>query len=50
MPSATVLYDAADHEVFTIAKEHRIEVPLAEVSPNLIKAVIAIEQERAGSS
>jgi len=46
MPSATVLYDAADHAVFTIAKEHRIEVPLAQVSPNLIKAVIAIEDRR----
>jgi 1A family penicillin-binding protein len=46
MPSATVLYDVADRAVFTIAKEHRIEVPLAEVSPNLIKAVIAIEDRR----
>lgn len=46
MPSATVLYDAADREVFAIAKEHRIEVPLAEVSPNLIKAVIAVEDRR----
>ena len=46
MPSATVLYDVSDHAVFTIAKEHRIEVPLAEVSPNLIKAVVAIEDRR----
>ena len=46
MPSATVLYDAADHAVFTIAKEHRIEVPLSQVSPNLIKAVIAVEDRR----
>jgi len=46
MPSATVLYDAADHAVFTIAKEHRIEVPLDQVSPNLIKAVVAIEDRR----
>ena len=46
MPSATVLYDASDHAVFTVAKEHRIEVPLAEVSPYLIKAVIAIEDRR----
>ena len=46
MPSATVLYDVADREVFAIAKEHRIEVPLAEVSPNLIKAVIAVEDRR----
>ncbi len=46
MPSATVLYDAADRAVFTIAKEHRIEVPLAQVSPNLVKAVVAIEDRR----
>lgn len=46
MPSATVLYDAADRAVFAIAREHRIEVPLAQVSPNLIKAVIAVEDRR----
>ena len=44
--SANILFDAADREVFTIAKEHRIEVPLSEISPNLIKAVIAIEDRR----
>ena len=46
MASANILFDAADREVFTIAKEHRIEVPLAEISPNLIKAVIAVEDRR----
>jgi membrane peptidoglycan carboxypeptidase len=46
MPSATVLYDVDDRAVFTIAKEHRIEVPLDQVSPNLIKAVVAIEDRR----
>jgi 1A family penicillin-binding protein len=46
MASANILYDAADRELSTIAKEHRIEVPLAEISPNLIKAVIAIEDRR----
>ena len=46
MPSANLLYDSADREVFTIAKEHRIEVPLTELSPHLIKAVIAIEDRR----
>ena len=44
--SANILFDAADREVFTIGKEHRIEVPLAEISPNLIKAVISIEDRR----
>jgi 1A family penicillin-binding protein len=46
MPSANLLYDAGDREVFTIAKEHRIEVPLTEVSQPLIHAVIAIEDRR----
>ncbi len=32
--------------MFTLAKEHRIEVPLAEVSPHLIRAVVAIEDRR----
>ncbi len=46
MPTANILFDAADREVFTIAKEHRIEVPLADMSPVLIKAVIAVEDRR----
>ena len=46
VPSAHVLYDIADREVFTIAKEQRIEVPLSQVSPILIKAVVAIEDRR----
>lgn len=46
MPSATVLFDAADRAVFTIAKEHRIEVPLDAISPYLVKAVIAVEDRR----
>jgi penicillin-binding protein 1A len=46
MPTANILFDAADREVFTIAKEHRIEVPLSEISPTLIKAVVAIEDRR----
>jgi 1A family penicillin-binding protein len=46
MASANVLYDIADREVFTIAKEQRIEVPLSQMAPNLLKAVIAIEDRR----
>ena len=46
MPSANVLYDMADRQVFTIAKEQRMEVPLAQMSPALLKAVIAIEDRR----
>jgi penicillin-binding protein 1A len=46
MSSANVLYDIADREVFTIAKEQRIEVPLSQMSPDLLKAVVAIEDRR----
>ncbi len=46
MATANVLYDIADKEVLTIAKEQRIEVPLSQMSPILIKAVIAIEDRR----
>jgi penicillin-binding protein 1A len=46
MRSANILYDMANREVFTIAKEHRIEVPLSQMSPELLKAVIAIEDRR----
>jgi 1A family penicillin-binding protein len=46
MSSANILFDAADREVFTIAREHRIEVPLSQISPTLIKAVVAVEDRR----
>src|SRR4051812_3083596 len=46
MSSANILYDIGDREVFTIAKEHRIEVPLSQMSPELVKAVVAIEDRR----
>src|SRR5712691_6928927 len=45
MDQATHLYDASDTLVFTIFKEQRIEVPIAEVSPNLIQALIAVEDQ-----
>jgi len=46
MARASVLFDKDEHAVFTIAKEHRIEVPLSELSPRLVEAVIAIEDRR----
>jgi penicillin-binding protein 1A len=46
MASANVLYDIADREVFTIAKEQRIEIPLSQMAPDFLKAVIAIEDRR----
>jgi 1A family penicillin-binding protein len=46
MAQATVLYDVADRPVFTIFKEQRIEVPLGQISPNLVNAVLSVEDQR----
>jgi 1A family penicillin-binding protein len=46
MDQATAVFDDADRLAFTVFKEQRIEVPLAEISPNLTKALIAIEDQR----
>jgi penicillin-binding protein 1A len=46
MPQATTLYDSQDRQAFTIYKERRIEVPLQDVSPELVRAVLAIEDQR----
>jgi penicillin-binding protein 1A len=46
MAEATLIYDAQDKLAFTIYNEQRIDVPLAEVSPNLIHAIIAVEDQR----
>jgi 1A family penicillin-binding protein len=46
MAQSTTLFDAHDQPAFTIFKEQRIELPLAKMSPNLIKAVISVEDQR----
>ena len=46
MAQSTTILDAKDAPVFTIFKEQRIEVPFERISPNLIKAVIAVEDQR----
>ena len=46
MAQATTLLDDRDRAVFTIFKEQRIEVPLAQISPLLVKAIISIEDQR----
>ncbi len=43
---ATTILDASDRTVFTIFKEQRIDVPLAKMSPNLIHAVVSVEDQR----
>ena len=46
MAQSTTLYDAKDEPVFTIFKEQRIEVPLKQVAPVFIKAVLSVEDQR----
>src|SRR5690242_20052713 len=46
MDQATAVFDAQDQLAFSIYKEQRIDVPLSDVSENLIKALLAIEDQR----
>ncbi|HET7697828.1 MAG TPA: PBP1A family penicillin-binding protein [Vicinamibacterales bacterium] len=46
MAQSTTILDAKDAPVFTIFKEQRIEIPLERMSPVLIDAVIAVEDQR----
>jgi 1A family penicillin-binding protein len=46
MAQATTIFDAQDTAVFTIFKEQRIEVPLKDISPNFMKAVVSVEDQR----
>ena len=46
MAQATTLYDDGDQPVFTIYREQRIEVPIARMSPHLVDAIVAIEDQR----
>jgi penicillin-binding protein 1A len=46
MDQATTLFDRTDKPAFTIFKEQRIDVPLARVSPHLVNAILAVEDQR----
>ncbi len=46
MAQSTTLFDADDAPAFTIFKEQRIEVPLERMAPNLISAVVSVEDQR----
>ena len=46
MAQATTIFDAKNVAAFTIFKEQRIEVPLTRMSPNLVKAVVSVEDQR----
>jgi penicillin-binding protein 1A len=45
-PQATILFDRSDRLVFSLHEEARIDVPLERVSPHLVSAVLAIEDNR----
>src|SRR4030095_923850 len=46
MAQATTLYDRNNRPAFTIFQERRIETPLSDVSPLLVRAVISVEDQR----
>lgn len=46
MPVSTLVYDLRDRPVFSIFKEHRTTVGLKDISPHIVRAVLAVEDER----
>jgi len=46
MAHATTITDAKGRHAFTIFEEQRLQVPLSRVSPNLTRAMIAVEDRR----
>src|SRR5262245_32307267 len=46
MNQATTVFDRNDKLAFTIFKEQRIAVPLAQVSPNFVRAIVSVEDQR----
>ena len=46
MNRATTIVDVQGRHAFTIFKEQRLHVPLSQVSPNVVNAMLAIEDQR----
>jgi penicillin-binding protein 1A len=46
MAQSTTLLDVHGKPAFTIFREQRLEVPLTEMSPHLLRAIVAIEDQR----
>ena len=42
----TTVYDAHDQPIFSFPTQYRIEVTSAQISPNLKKAIVAVEDAR----
>jgi penicillin-binding protein 1A len=43
---STIVFDESDQPATTLSTEERIDVPLAQVSPSFLKALIAVEDQR----
>jgi penicillin-binding protein 1A len=43
---STLVYDTSDRAVSTIFNQQRIDVPLEDVSPNFVRALISVEDQR----
>jgi len=46
MDQATTIYDREDKPAFTFFREQRLDVSLEEISPNVVHALLAIEDQR----
>jgi penicillin-binding protein 1A len=46
MPLATIVFDRHDRPAFTVFEERRFDVTLDRVSPHMVQAVLAIEDQR----
>ncbi len=46
MAQATTIFDRAGEPVFSLSKEQRIEVRIDDVSPHVLQALIAVEDQR----
>jgi penicillin-binding protein 1A len=46
LEQATTIFDSRDQAVFTIFREQRAEVPLSAISPHVVQALLAIEDQR----
>jgi penicillin-binding protein 1A len=45
-PQSTIVYDRDGRPVFSFSSEQRIDVPLEDVSPHLVSAILAVEDRR----
>jgi penicillin-binding protein 1A len=46
MPRSTTIVDVKGRQAFTIFQEQRLHVPLAKMSPHLVRAILASEDQR----